>query len=256
MVYEMPLQQQQMQENRERPLREAAKRRAEKVSAVSRRVVQEKIPQASGGSEMEIIRDVNCDVVREIIEAQGHGPEHNFHHYMNVGAMYESCVFPVFEGKYGLLGFVDGKNYWCYTDPLAPEEKRLEIFCKFVEWAFSDGAEKIRAEISEELWKQAKTALNGYRFVKPSYIWSCPVFDLKKWDPDLSGSAWKKLRNLRNAFVRNHKIDVVGKEQVSKDEIIGLINRWKKMRTANDRPFISHYLSAIENNFAGYDSIR
>src|SRR3989344_3370741 len=204
---------------------------------------------------MEIITNVNCDAVRKIIEKQGHGPEHNFYHYMNVGAMYESCVFPIFEGKYGILGFVDKGDIWCYTDPLAPEEKRLAFFAEFVRWAFKDGAKKVRAEISEELWRMAK-ALKEYRFVKPSYIYYCPVYDLKRWDPALPGTAMKKLRNLRNAFQRNHKIEIVGKDAVSRRDILNILDRWKKHRQASDRAKQEHYVSAVNNGFLGYDSVR
>ncbi|MCX6815834.1 MAG: phosphatidylglycerol lysyltransferase domain-containing protein [Candidatus Aenigmarchaeota archaeon] len=203
---------------------------------------------------MEVLENVKNDTVKKIIETQGHQAEHNFYHYLNVGAMYDACVFPVFEEKYGIMGFKDKDNYWCYTDPLAPEEKSLKFFMEFVKWAFSQDAKKVRAEINEKLWKDVVSSLQDFRAIKPSFIYFWPVYDLKKWS--LSGIPMKKLRNRKNAFEKNHKIEILGKENIAKGEIIKIIEKWKKARKGPDVAHVENYISAVENNFSGYDSVR
>lgn len=145
-----------------------------------------------------------------------------------------------------------------------------EVFFQFVEWAFKNGFSKVRAEINESLWEQVvKTIKEKYkagkndavgagslRAVKPSYVYQWPAFDLKKWDPTLPGKEWKTLRNMRNVFMRDHKVEFLEKNNASQHEMLKLLANWKKLRQGKDRAHTEHYEAAIKSNFEGYDSIR
>lgn len=197
------------------------------------------------------------DEAKKIVSAHGHHAEHNFYHFLNMRNMFDSGVFPVFEGKYGIMAFWDKDSLWCYSDPVAPEDKCLEIFMEFLEWGFGQGAKKVRAEISETLWRAVtkEIAANGYRAIKPSYVYVWPVFDLRKWDPKLSGTIFKKLRNIKNSF-QHKNIRILQKDDISKNDLLEMIKRWKKLRQGNDRTHMEHYASSVETGFIGYDSVR
>ena len=207
---------------------------------------------------MKVIKPVNNAAVKRIFELQGWETEHNFYHYMNTGVSHESCFFPVFEGKYGIMAFENKGVMWCYTDSLAPKNKALKFFMEFLEWAFEQGAKKVRAEIREELWKAVvkNVKTGGYRAIKPSYVYSWPVYDLKAWDPNLSGAAFKKLRNIRNRFQQNYKINILGREETSKNDILRVFKRWEERRKGDDKTHMECYKAPVKNGFVGYDSVR
>ncbi len=208
---------------------------------------------------MKVIKPVNNDTVKRIFQLQGCEAEHNFYHYMNTGVTYDSCFFPVFEDKYGVMAFENKGVMWCYTDPLAPKKKSLEIFMEFLKWSFEQGAKKVRAEIREELWKDVvKNVKTGgsYRTIKPSCVFFWPVYDLKTWDPNLSGTVFKKLRNIRNRFQQNHKINILGREEASKSDILRLFKKWEGTRKGDDKTHMERYEVVVKNDFVGYDSVR
>ncbi len=224
--------------------------------------------------------ETNEETIRKIISTQGHAAEHNYNHYLNIGQMIGECTFAVIEGPidakgvrsfYGIMSFKENDNTaWCYSDPLAPKEKRADVFLQFVEWSFANGFSKIRSEINEITWNEVIQKIksnfsNKFRCVKPSYIYQWPVYDLKKWDPSLPGSHWKTLRNIKNYFSKNHKIEIFQNdakgagsltENISTEEILKLLKNWKKMRAGADKAYTEQYESAIKSNFEGYDSVR
>ena len=194
------------------------------------------------------------EIIKKIILTHGHAAEHNYSHYLNIGKILGECAFTVVKRQndakgvgspYGIMSYKENnKTIWCYSDPLAPEKERLEIFFKFVEWALKNGFTKVRAEINEKLWEEVvktiKLKYNKFRAIKPSYVYQWPVYDLKKLDPSLPGIHWKNLRNMRNAFIRDHKVEIIGNENASQQEMLKLLEKWKKMRQGNDRAHIEH----------------
>ena len=203
---------------------------------------------------MEIINDKGK--IKKIIAMNGHAAEHNYNHFLNIGQIYDSTSF-VASGNKGIMSYMDGTDMWCYSDPLAPKEERLKMFIEFLQWAFDNGSKKVRAEVSEDLWKKITEAVkSGYRCIKPSYIYQWPIFDLKKWDPLLSGSHFKSLRNAKNSFYKEHKVEVIDARKLKKEGIRRFIGKWKKMRGGTDKTHTEHYMSAVESGFEGYDSTR
>ncbi len=212
----------------------------------------------------------DAEAIKNIIATHGHAAEHNYNHFINIGEMMGECSFCIIDNNFGIMSYKNKNDIWCYSDPIAPEEKRLEIFLQFVECSFENGAKKVRAEVNEKLWAEIIQKIklehkNKFRTVKPSYIYQWPVYDLKKWDMSLTGIKWKKLRNMRNAFTRDHKIEIFHnasngtgsiKENFSQQELINFLKKWKKLRQGKDMAHTEHYESAIKSNFEGYDFVR
>jgi len=92
------------------------------------------------------------------------------------------------------------------------------------------------------------------RRITYTLLW--PVFDLQVFDPGLPGGRYKDLRNARNAFWRDHAVEVVDARAVSKAELHKIPLAWKKTRRARDRAYTNMYDAYITNDFRGTTHAR
>jgi hypothetical protein len=77
------------------------------------------------------------------------------------------------------------------------------------------------------------------------------------WKGDLmQGGEWKDMRYYWNKFFREHKVEFVTADKVSKKDMIKLVYDWKKSRKTGDRAYIDYYIQTIKDGFNGYDVTR
>jgi hypothetical protein len=79
---------------------------------------------------------------------------------------------------------------------------------------------------------------------------------MSKFDPMLRGKEWKKIRNIRNRFYKQHKVKVVDTKKVPKEELRRILDDWLKRRNAHDRVEKHYYVNLIENNLKGVDMAK
>jgi len=188
--------------------------------------------------------------------------EHNYEHFLSLGTSAKIPVFVSFDDDMAILAMKSktGKIWYMFREVLAPEEKRLELFLEFAEYILNDlGMEKLQIEVEEQFRLKLLERLDnlGLRSCQVNYYLDWPLFDMKKWDGDtMPGKEWKKLRNIKNSFYKEHNVEVLGPGDVNKEELKRIIVEWKEKRGGEDFANSQQYLNIINNNFSGFDELR
>jgi GNAT superfamily N-acetyltransferase len=219
---------------------------------------------------MQIITDAYSDETRKMIEQMlsrhGSAAEHNYHCYINNIKAVSPDGTPIIlldDDYTGILASYEPENndFRIFTEILAPKEKRAELLNKFLDYVFSleKKPRKVWIELETDTRRNVVRALRHtpYKFNKINYTLIWPVFEMSSWNGDLmQGGEWKDLRYYWNRFFREHKVEFVTADKVSKEELKNLVIKWKKTRTTGDIAYIDYYIQAIEHDFEGYDVNR
>jgi hypothetical protein len=223
---------------------------------------------------MRIIKDVYSGEGREIVERMisrhGCAAEHNYHCYIEKihenGSECEPFVYLAEDGVKDCIGILSvynppKKEYRVFTELLAPKEKKAELLHQFLEYVFSLDVkpEKVWVELETDTRKNVLKRLKHTQYkcnsINYTLIW--PVFEMNKWTGDLmQGGEWKDMRYYWNKFFKEHKVEFVTADKVSKEQLKELVYKWKKTRTTGDRAYIDYYIAAIDAGFNGYDVTR
>ena len=212
---------------------------------------------------MDVIDDVNGakKEISECIRRNGFAREHNFQFFCNQQSNYAKVYFFKFN-KYGLFAVRYKSGIWEFIgEVLAPEEKRLPLFWDFVDFILKDRKDKKAfIFIPEEFYNGIKDRIktfDDYKATNKPIIYATPVFNLKRWDEDLKGSEWKKLRNIRNQFFKLHNAEIVPCKELEKEKLFEVVYRWRKNRPRIEMNYYTDmYLNFIKNDFEGCDIAR
>jgi hypothetical protein len=211
---------------------------------------------------MQFIKNPEKEIILKSIEKYGYFPEHNINHYFDLKEEGAEPVLVLFGNGMSLLTYhYEESNYWWVVpEPLAPNEKQLEIMMQFLNQVFDQGAEKVQFELNETLRLNLVKEINKqkkFRAIRPAYSLFWPIFHMKNWDHTLSGKKWKIIRNLQNFFLREYEPEIVTDiNNISKEELNNLVKRWMKNRRATDRIDDEQYYNIIKGGFEGCDSVR
>ncbi len=212
---------------------------------------------------MKFIEDVqdNAEMIENCISRYGSSPEHNYCHYRNLEECGAKNIFISFGNSRGILAqhFKSIGEWVMIGDVLAPENERLDLLFKAIESISG----KFVVEVSEGFRRKIveKTSSNKCIAAEPRYALYWPVFDFSKWTGDkLEGGDWKKLRNIRNHFIKQNKVEIVDSSSISKERLKALIIEWAAMRSqmgvevdkrGNNKALCGRYLNMVESGFAG-----
>ncbi len=210
---------------------------------------------------MEIIKDIkeNRKLIENLIKKHGYAAEHNYFHYLNSGSKHDKSIFFHSNGN-GIMSHLYKDKWWyMFAEVLAPENQRLKLFFRFIEYALKDkNHKKVIVEVTDKFRKEIITNMNikKYRACSINYILYWPVFEMERWDHKLKGKKLKKLRNIRNRFYRLYSINIMDSRKVSKVKLKKIVDEWINKREADDEVDRDEYYNMIENNFKGFDSAR
>ncbi len=210
---------------------------------------------------------INCiekaeSEIKESIIKYGYLPQHHFELFLNYGRESESCVFLDAGGKRGVFAYLNlkTKNWRILTDPISPLGENLKIISQAIDFIFKNYQPKkiILEDITEELSKKIKVVSKNkfWRALPPTYSLFWPVIDLNNLGNDLSGRKWKRLRNIRNKFLKENQVIIREVKETDKEDLKNLVTAWKKQRKGLDREHLSQYLKFIDCSFKGLDLIR
>lgn len=212
---------------------------------------------------MEILSDNFEEKAKKAIETHGYDAEHNYFHYINQATSAKQSVFISFDNNQGILAQKSktGKLWYMVSEVLAPQDEKFSIFMQFVDHVFNkDGANRLHIEVDKEFRKELKEKLEThqeFRVGKLNFKLEWPLYDMKSWDGDkLEGKKWKKIRNIRNRFLENHKIEVIDSKDISKEELKKIVIEWNKKRGAEDFAYKECYLNMVDSGFAGCDMAK
>lgn len=213
---------------------------------------------------MEVISDIakNKDIIQDILSKHGCSAEHNYYCYVyNIESWDVPYVF-LFEKNYLILSKYDtlDNDWYMIVEPVCPDEKKIGFLISAIDYAFSRNVRKVWLELETKTRHSLMIAFRSnkkYKINKINYTLNWPVYELDKWTGDkMDGKEWKDLRYYWNKFFREHKVEFLTSDKVSKDEMKRLVHSWKKTRTTGDRAYIDYYLHAIDKDFFGYDINR
>ena len=201
--------------------------------------------------------------IQKAIRRYGHCAEHNYYHYQYYEEDKEKNIFFRLEDNKGILTSYDEKNDIWYLFPsgiLAPKEERFDILIRFLDYILKKKkAKKLCVEVDEDfrkgILKKFKNS-KSYRACSSPFILYWPLYNMSKFDSELRGKEWKKLRNIRNRFYKQHKVKVVDTKKVPKEELKKILDVWLKRRNAHDRVEKHYFVNLIENNLKGVDMAK
>ena len=201
--------------------------------------------------------------IQKAIRRYGHCAEHNYYHYQYYEEDKEKNIFFKLENSKGILSSYDQKNNFWYLFPsgiLSPKEERFKILIKFLDYTLKrKKGKKLFVEVNEdfrkEILKKLKN-LKSYRACSSPFILYWPLYNMSKFDAELGGKEWKKLRNIKNRFYKQHKVKIIDAEKIPKEELKKILDVWLKRRNAHDRVEKHYYVNLIENNLKGVDMAK
>ena len=204
---------------------------------------------------MEVITDIlgSKNIIMDSINKHGHAPEHNFWYFYNLACRNEKCTYFRFENDCAIMA-VSYKNSssWMISEVLAPDNDKLKIFEEFLAHALLKlKLKKVFVLVSSDFRKRIQKMAKGNYHLSSSRTYYSPVFNLKKFDENLPGKSWKKIRNIKNRFYRENKVDVVPSSDIKKSKLKDIVTQWNKNKKWRGRAEIEKYLNFIDNGFEG-----
>lgn len=214
---------------------------------------------------MDVIYDTveNKNKILKSIRKYGFSPEHNYNYYQNEQTKTKKNVFFLFDKGNGVLAqrTANGRRWYVIAGALAPEEERMQIILRFLDYVFRKRkTEKVWVEFKEDFRSKLLDFFNTnkkYRACRVNTVLLWPVFDMRKWDGHkLRGKSWKKMRNIKNNFYRLHDVEVRNSSEFSKEQLNKIVKEWIKRRSQYDKTHARSYFNLINNHFEGYDFAR
>ena len=205
--------------------------------------------------------DSNKKEIMNYIEKYGFSREHNYWFFYNQQSNYAKIFF--FRHKDAGLFLIKYKSrIWeIIGDVMGKEERRLELFKNILDYILlTKKDKKVFVFVPEKSYRDINIFLqksNKYRITKEPLIYFTPVFNMKKWDDNLVGSKWKKLRNVKNKFLKSYSVEFVPSKEIDKEKLNQVVLKWKKGRSKIEKNYyVQMYLNFIKNNFEGTDIAR
>jgi hypothetical protein len=211
---------------------------------------------------MEIHETDFEELAKNSIDRWGHCDEHNYSHFLSLKTSAKIPVFVSFGSSMGILALRSktGKIWYMVREVLAEKEKKLGLFLEFADYVLNSlGMDTLQIEVEKEFMDKLVQELDsrGMRACEVSFTLDWPLFDMERWDGDImSGKGWKKLRNIKNKFYKEHKVEIKKPEDVEKEALRQVVKGWKMNRNAKDFAYTREYLDVVDNDFEGFDETR
>ena len=212
---------------------------------------------------MDIIDDFdsNKKEIINYIKKYGFCREHNYWFFYNQQTNYAKIYFFRLADS-GLFPIRYKSGIWeIIGDAMGKEEKRLDLFKYILDYILLKKKDKkIFLFVPEKFYNGINNFLrktDKYRITGEPIIYFTPVFNMKKWDENLQGNTWKKLRNVKNRFLKSNNVEFIPSREVDKKKLNDVVHRWKRSRPKLEKNYyIPMYLNFIKNNFEGTDITR
>jgi hypothetical protein len=212
---------------------------------------------------MDVIQDISTckKEILSCIKKHGSVREHNYWFFYNQQTDYAKIFFLKFQDK-GVIAIRYKSGLWeLIGEVLAPEEKKSELFKYFLDYVLSKKKDKkVFAFVPENFYNDINNILQKskkYRITNAPIVYYTPVFNMKKWNENLEGKEWKKLRNIKNKFLRSHSVEFIPSKEVEKKKLMDVVLKWRKSRTKVEKTYYTQmYFNFIKNDFEGTDIAR
>lgn len=165
-------------------------------------------------------------------------------------------AFAEFEDGSGLLVHQYPNSYKIWSDPLSKKSlasSKISEFSKNVLWGeikevwCNDASDSIRPELVKD---------GGLLIGEIDYSLEWPVLNMENYDINLSGGHFKDIRNAKNKFYREHKVQSIDSVEFDKSILHKIIDGWKNTVADKDDYHDHKYHNAIDNDFRGFLAAR
>lgn len=212
---------------------------------------------------MDIIDDFDSNKKEIInhIKEYGFCREHNYWFFYNQQTNYAKTYFFRLKDS-GLFSIRYKSGIWeIIGDAMGKEEIGLVLFKDILNYILlTKKDKKIFIFVPEKFYNGINNFLqrtDKYRITGEPIIYFTPVFNVKKWDENLQGNKWKKLRNVKNRFLKSKDVEFVSSRDIDKEKLINVVHQWRRSRPKLEKNYyIQMYLNFIKNNFEGTDISR
>ncbi len=208
---------------------------------------------------MQIITDVErChSLLNRIVKKYGRSVEHHLPHYLAMRSQKNALVAFLFPGRMCALAMDEGSSLRIFPDGVfAPEGKRYTLLEKILDYALlRKKMKKVTLETNESFRKEILEMLRNsamFEARRPHDVLHWPVFHMESFDHRLKGKKWKKMRNIRNRFVKRHRIRVVDSKNVQKEALKEIVRQWLRKRGRRDSVAQEYYHNVIDSGFRGF----
>src|SRR3989338_3932474 len=180
---------------------------------------------------MKFYEDINTerDRVLACINKFGWTSDHNLDWFLD-SIMGEEAkpVFVQFDDGTGLLAHKYPDKWRIWSDPLSPQDVSAQKIAEFSEFILTGGIKEVWCDdVSDKIYPKLKNNLAlKLGDIYYSLLW--PVMDMTKYDPSLPGGHFKDIRNAKNKFYREHKVQIVETNNLKKEDLHEIVNNWKE----------------------------
>lgn len=200
----------------------------------------------------------NRELVLKTIERFGSTSDHNLDWFSDSITSEEGKPFFVsWPDGTGLLAHRYSKQWRIWSDPLCLKQDMAGKIGEFVAEALKEKeiSEVWCDYVSDFIYPALRDTILNVGPIYYSLLW--PVLDMAGFDPTLAGGRFKEIRNAKNKFYKEHKLEVVDAVSIPKDKLHGIIERWKKALSENKKDVYDlWYHKAIDNRFKAFSTAR
>jgi len=200
--------------------------------------------------------------IEATIKKYGWAAEHNYFWYQYCEDSYDPPQNNVFfENDFGALFTIYNKEkdfYFTY-EPLASSENRAALLIEYIGWIFSHtSSKKIEFQLEMSIRRKLLQMLpSNCHAPRINYTLTWPIFDLRKFDPELPGGFFKTIRKESHKFYREHQVEVKNAKTFEDQTALhDVVDNWRKNRTHHDRAMAGMYHRMVEGRFEGMDEAR
>ncbi len=194
----------------------------------------------------------------EAIRLYGYAPEHNVDWFLCATEKGAEPAFAWWSDGSGLMTHKKNADFYIFSEPVMPEDISAGRIVECIEKVFEDPEiKKIWFELRTPVRKQLLKVLpESVKANSINYSLTWPVMDMSSFDPALPGGHYKSIRNAKNSFYRDHKVEVTEAKSREKLELHALIDSWEKARRASDRAYPHTFHNLVDADFIGMSEAR
>lgn len=219
---------------------------------------------------MQIIDDSKIfrPLVAGAIQKYGFAPEHNLGWFLAYVDKTQEPVIAYWE-ETGEVVFAhkSDKDWYTFSEPIAKQPNRGQRVAELAEFVLKTypDAQKFVTEGRDDTRQQVIGHLSEHLRVvdhtednENNYVLNWPVMNMEKFDPALPGRHFKYLRNAKNKFYREHKVEIKDTKELGKQDLRGVVDRWVPVAKAREAEFMHEepYYNLIESGFEGLTTSR
>lgn len=197
-------------------------------------------------------------LIEKIIKQSGYTPDHNFDWLMYCADEGDPKI-AIWDEKYAIWFYLskDKTEATIVSDPISLEKLHKKMIEELVDVLFGMKIGKIIfLDVRNHVNEFCKNNKKWKYYFDYELIW--PVLNMEKFDPLLPRGHFKSIRNAKNKFYKEHKIEIMPAESLNQGLLHNVVNRWHKQRLNSGilELYPQRYHNIINASFKGAKSAR